>query len=346
MGEEGVGTPRRIGQSGEAGRQPDRRQVAPHPCAVALGTQSEANRQVEREAYADGHRFAVQQRLAEAALGLQRVTEGVSQVEERPAAAFLFVVGDDGGLGGATGVHRAPPRLPVAGAESGPGIFQPGEERGVADQPVLQGLGVAGQELAWQQGVEGGDVGENQVGLIEGAQQILAEVGIDAGLAADRTVHLGEQGGRDLDQGKAAKHDAGGEPGDVADDAAAKRDDRGVAFDAKRQQAIGELAQVLQVLGPFAGGQDDCGVFDGGLAEGCLQGCQIEWRHVGVGDDDDAGLAQLRAQVASRLGHQPFADDDVVAASAEVHPERGDAGHAPPMGTAAASNTRFTVSGR
>jgi hypothetical protein len=52
---------------------------------------------------------------------------------------------------------------------------------------------------------------------------------IDGGLAADARVHLGEQRGRHLDEGHAALEGRGGEAGEIADDAAAERDDRAVA---------------------------------------------------------------------------------------------------------------------
>ena len=61
---------------------------------------------------------------------------------------------------------------------------------------------------------------------MEGADQILLAEGIDGGLAADGAVGLGEQGGRDVDDRAAALEQGRGEAGDVADAAAAERDDR------------------------------------------------------------------------------------------------------------------------
>ena len=53
-------------------------------------------------------------------------------------------------------------------------MFQPFEEFPVTQQPVFHGLGIACGQLAWRQGLEGVGVGDDQAGLIEGADQILA----------------------------------------------------------------------------------------------------------------------------------------------------------------------------
>ena len=74
----------------------------------------------------------------------------------------------------------------AAGEDVLPVRLQPGEERGVAEQSVFGDLGIAGAEFALRQRVEQRGVGDHQDRLMEGADQILAVAGIDAGLAADR----------------------------------------------------------------------------------------------------------------------------------------------------------------
>ena len=69
---------------------------------------------------------------------------------------------------------------------------------------------------------------------MEGADQVLAVRRIDAGLAADRGIDLGEERGRDLDEVDAAAQDRGGKAGEVADDAAAEGDDAIAALDRRR----------------------------------------------------------------------------------------------------------------
>ena len=60
---------------------------------------------------------------------------------------------------------------------------------------------------------------------MEGADEVLALRRVDAGLAADRGIDLRQQRGRDLHEVHAAASDRGGKAGEVADDAAAKRED-------------------------------------------------------------------------------------------------------------------------
>ena len=74
-------------------------------------------------------------------------------------------------------------------------------------------------------------------GLVEGADQILLAERVDRGLAADRAVGLGEQGRRHVDDRAAALEQGGGKPGNVADAAAAKRDDRRRRGEARARQA-------------------------------------------------------------------------------------------------------------
>ncbi len=77
-------------------------------------------------------------------------------------------------------------RSRAAGEDVLPIRFQPGEERGVAEQPVFGDFGVTGAELARRQRVEQRGVGDDQDRLMERADEIFAVRRIDAGLAADR----------------------------------------------------------------------------------------------------------------------------------------------------------------
>ena len=63
-------------------------------------------------------------------------------------------------------------------------------------------------------------------GLVERADQVLAERMVDADLAADGAVDLREQRRRHVDERDAAQVGGRGESGHVADDAAADGDDR------------------------------------------------------------------------------------------------------------------------
>ena len=79
--------------------------------------------------------------------------------------------------------------------------------------------------------------------LVEGADQILALRRVDAGLAADGGIDLRQQRGRHLHEIDAAAQDRGGKAGEIADHAAAERDDEIVALDLGRDQGLADLFQ-------------------------------------------------------------------------------------------------------
>ena len=87
---------------------------------------------------------------------------------------------------------------------------------------------------------------------MEGADQVLALPGVDAGLAADRGIDLGQQRGRHLHHSDAAPQDAGGETGEIADHTAAKGYDAVAALDAELEQLPAESIQHGEALARFA----------------------------------------------------------------------------------------------
>ena len=88
--------------------------------------------------------------------------------------------------------------------------FQPGKKPRIADQAVFDDLGQTGGEFPRRQRLQDIGIGEDQFRLPEGADHVLAEGVIDPGLAAYRRIDLGEQGGRDLDEGYATLIGGGG----------------------------------------------------------------------------------------------------------------------------------------
>ncbi len=91
---------------------------------------------------------------------------------------------------------------------------------------------------------------------MEGADQILAVRGIDRGLAADRGIDLRQQRGRHLHVIEAAPHHRRGETGEIADDAAAERDDEIAALDPRRDDGLADLFEHAVALRGFAGRND------------------------------------------------------------------------------------------
>ena len=91
-------------------------------------------------------------------------------------------------------------------------------------------------------------IGEYGRGLMKGTNEVLAARMIDAGLAAHRRVHLGQQGGRHLHEGDAALVTGSGESGHVADHATAQRDDAGIAAESICDQHVEHARDVRERL--------------------------------------------------------------------------------------------------
>ena len=151
------------------------------------------------------------------------MAHGVSEVEEHALAGVEFVAVHHARLDLDAALDDGAQRLGVAGVP-GEGL-EVGEKSGVRDAAVFDDLGHAFGEAGRWQGLEHERIDDDDGGLVERPGEVLAERQVDARLAADRGVDLGEQGGRDLDDGAAAQVCGGGEAREVADDAAAERDD-------------------------------------------------------------------------------------------------------------------------
>ena len=157
--------------------------------------------------------------------------------------------------------------------------FEPEEEVLVVDQAIFDHFGIAGGELARRERIERREVRQHQLGLVEGADQVLAVRRIDAGLAADRAIDLRQQRGRHLHEIHAAPGNRGGKAGQIADDAAAQRDDQVAAFEPGREDAFDRLAEEGPGLGALARRQDDLGMAQPGRIERFEQPRQLRLGH-------------------------------------------------------------------
>ena len=131
------------------------------------------------------------------------------------------------------------------------------EERPAGDDAVLDDFVEAGPELpAWQRRQELG-IDDDRGRLMIGADQVLARGVVDADLAADRAVDLRQERRGHLDDRHAAKVGRGGEPGDVADDAAADGDDGRRAIGRGANQRIVDASDGRELLVALAIGDED-----------------------------------------------------------------------------------------
>ena len=140
----------------------------------------------------------------------------------------------------------------------------------------------------------------------------------DGGLAADRGIDLGQQAGRDLHVVETAAHHRRRETAKVADHAAAERDDKIAAFDARADNRFADLFENGKTLGAFAGRNDDAVRLHAGTAERLCDRGQDLPRDVFVGDDECLGARPQRGDaLAERIG-DAAPDHDVIAARAEI----------------------------
>ena len=66
---------------------------------------------------------------------------------------------------------------------------------------------------------------------------------VDAGLAADRGIDLGQKRGRDLNEADAAAQNRRGKPGEIANDATAESNDRVAALDRSSEQSVADFGE-------------------------------------------------------------------------------------------------------
>ena len=208
-------------------------------------------------------------RLSVPAGSLERVRERVTEVEDRPAAPLGRVGEADRGL--------------ERGAAADELLVGEAPQLPVGEQPGLDDLGHPLGALPRGQRREQVRVGHDPRGRVEGADEVLPLVEVDAGLAADRRVDLPDERRRDGHPGDAAQKRGGDEAGDVGRGAAAERDDRAGAVE--RELGPEPLADA-RVLAASPDGTACVAV------SRCAERGPVEVEHALVGDELDGAVAR------------------------------------------------------
>ena len=211
---------------------------------------------VRRHQHPVAHRFA----MTEAPVlrhGLERVARGVPEVQRPAQARFALVLLDDGGLDPARLGDDGHQRLGVALEEGRQRLRHAVEQRPARDHAVFDDFVEARPEFAPRQRRQQRRVHHDQRGRVKGADQVLALGMIDAHLSPDGAVHLRQQRGGDLDDRDAAKIGGGGKSRGITEHASADRHDRARAIRVRADQGVVNAADGLQVLVPFAVGDQD-----------------------------------------------------------------------------------------
>ena len=223
--------------------------------------------------------------------------------------------------------------------------FQPRKERGVAEQTVFDDLRIAGAKFPRRQGIERGGVGDHQNRLMEGADEIFAVGGIDGGLAADRGIDLSQQRGRHLHVVEPAPHDRGNEAGEVADDAAAKRQNKIAALDTRRDHLLARLLEYAEALCAFTGWNDHPARRDGTAGKRSFERVERNASDIVVSHDRDFSSRTQSRNPRPERRDEFASDHNVIAARAERDTDRcgigtKGRGHAPDFSCVKADGAR------
>ena len=201
--------------------------------------------------------------------------------------------------------------------ESGPGGAggQEIEEGLVPDTAVFDDLPHAVGEGGVGEGGEGVGIHEHQPGLPEGSRQVFPRPEVHRHLAAHGGVHLGQEGGGELDEIHPPEDGGGGKARQVPHHAAAQGHHPVGAGKAEVQHGLPQLGEALGGFGGLTGGN----LLAGGLKAAALQDGnqpgEVEGGHVGVRHHEEAG--GLRADGPNGLaggGKEAGGDLDVVGA--------------------------------
>lgn len=266
--------------------------------------------------HAERHGLAVQPAPV-APRGLDRMAYGVTEIQQGPNVFSLeLVLLDDARLDLATAPDDGGP---FRGTARGDLI----EQRGIADDPILDDLGDTRAQFAIIEGGEGGRVDDDQGRLVESTDEILALREVDGGLAADGTVHHGEERRGDLRVGHAAHEQCGKKAGGIADGATPKREHRRSAVEAGAGH-IGEGGfQRREGLGRLAVWNEDGMRIKARVSQGCDQRIEIvagdglRRDHRGLAGDDlfgsqAAGLPKQSVRNEDGIGSWPKFDIDAL----------------------------------
>ena len=202
------------------------------------------------------------------------------------------------------------------------------EQLRVEDHAVLDHFAQSGAIVSLGQRVERRRVDQDAHRLQERADHVLRARQIDADLAADAAVDLGQQRRGDLEEADAPGVGGRDEPGQIADHAAADGDDDRLAVGAEFEEPFPESGGHLDRLARFAR-LDGHEIDRKPLARQALGDADgVGFLDVGVGDDHGVRDLAQRGERRADVGEIVRADLDVVASLGEIDADGvGGMGH-------------------
>ena len=146
-------------------------------------------------------------------------------------------------------------------------------------------------------------------------------------------IHLGEQGRRNLHETHAAPEARRAEAREIADHAAAQRDDDVAPLDARADQRVADPRELGVGFGRFPRRADDDAGLEPGVPEAAPHRLEVQRRDVRVGHDSAMRAGRERGDMRARGREQPLPDPNLVRAIAQRDrnfPQRLGCGRDPP----------------
>ena len=272
--------------------------------------------------HAEGDGFAMGE-AGVRARSLEPMANGVAEVEQDAVAGLTLVPRDDVGLHADGAEDHFPNEVEVPREDTFTLAVDELEEGKVGNGGRLDDLGEAGDVGPRRLGPDAGGVDEHGRGLVEGADGILGDPEVDAGLPPNGRIHHREQGRGHGDPADASKEEGRGKPGNIGDDAPAKRHDEGLAVGARLDEGSKDSLDGRELLVGLAGRKDDGGRdAESSTTKGIEDRVEGKGRDVLIGDDEDGG----GGEVTSDLGEgarRVVGESNGVGTSAEGDDERG-----------------------
>ncbi len=241
------------------------------------------------------------------------MADGVTEIQDGPKAAFLFILGDDLGFDVTAAGDDSCQNGSVARQDFSHAPFQESEKGGIPNHAVFDDLGQAGTELARGKCVQDTQVGQNKFRLVKGADEIFCGSKVDTDFAADGAVDLGQQGGGDLNKTDASEIGGGDEAGQVAHDSAPKGDDEGLAIQPVVRQFLVTAINNREAFRGFSRRDDDEARMEILCAEGAKDAVGVVRGDTGI-RNDGASFSQIKpGTFAAQDIEQVIADSNAIA---------------------------------
>ena len=146
------------------------------------------------------------------------------------------------------------------------------------------------------------------------ADEVLALRRVDACLAADRAIDLGEQRRRDLHETNAASQDACREAGEIADDATTERHDKIAAFEPELEQPLRQCCEIAETFCRLARLHHDRAGKEAFRLETFFERGEVMARDVLVRHDPALYRAETHLDQCTCIAHQAARDQNVIRA--------------------------------